>query len=361
MTTPVAGSGLAQWQFDEYVSADVDRHATPEQLAVLEANPMEWRAALLHLLHSTEEHLQHARRITGEERAQVLADLEHEYRQLRAAWLRLNPSEQRPDDDTDTDDLEPGRTQLQASWEPGRVVAWAAGPGAPVADRNEVLAMLAATGAPDSGWTSHPAVPLPGGGTADAVSIPVGDVLGWLVAAGADQLDDTVGPSLRWLGQVAVWAVELTMHGAMVPQLRRRTRRHGGANNSSGSFSVRWTPALVDTARLARSAETMPGAVLALDRKVDRRALTRSALTGMIDAICRKAASSVTVPAPPPHVRTATDVAEAFLGRLDGTAFDGPLGMTDKIVTRVERWARAVTGQHPRLIVQLAADRKSVV
>lgn len=355
MSTPVVAEGLTPWQFEMYVSAEVDGDATPEQLAVLAEHPMQWRAVLVELLHTTEEHLAHARRLSGDERAQIVADLEHEYRRIRAAWVRMNPADATPEELVVEEEPLDGVTQLQASWEPGRVVVWAAGPGAPIASRDEVLAMLVATGAPDSGWGNHQNVPLPNNsGTAESLSIPVGDVLGWLVAAGADQLDDTVGPSLRWLGQVAVWAVDLTMHGAMVPQLRRRTRRHGGANGSSGSFSVRWTPALVDPNRLAKVASAMPGSVLALDRKVDRRALTRSALTGMIDAICRKAAASVTVPAPPPQVRTATDVAEAFLGRLDGSAFDGPAGTTDKIITKVERWARCVTGPHPRLVIQLS-------
>ena len=100
----------------------------------------------------------------------------------------------------------------------------------------------------------------------------------------------------------------------------------------------------------------MPGAVLALDRKVDRRALTCSALTGMVDAICRTAASTVTVQAPPPHVRSASEVSEAFLGRLDGSAFDAPATTSDKIVAAIERWARAVTtqyGHHGEIVVQL--------
>ena len=61
----------------------------------------------------------------------------------------------------------------------------------------------------------------------------------------------------------------------MVPQLRQRARSNR-ANSSSGSFSVRWTPALVDPKRVARTAERMPGSVRVLDRNVDARALTRS-------------------------------------------------------------------------------------
>ncbi len=79
--------------------------------------------------------------------------------------------------------------ELQVSWEPGRVVAWAAGRNAPSASADELAAMLAASGAPPTGWTRHGAVPLPGGSKADAQAIPVGEVLGWLVAAGAGQVE----------------------------------------------------------------------------------------------------------------------------------------------------------------------------
>ena len=180
--------------------------------------------------------------------------------------------------------------KLQASWEPGRVVAWVGGPGAPAGNAEEVRALLAAAGAPESGWTEHATVALSDGRNADAWAIPIGDVLGWLVAAGADHLGDDISASVRWLGDVAVWAVELVARGAMVPQLRRRTRSSRAANSATGSFSVRWMPALVDPKRLGRTAERMPGSVRVLDRNVDARALTRSALTGMVDGICRDGA-----------------------------------------------------------------------
>ena len=71
-----------------YVDAEIDGDATPEQLAVLEADPVTWRASLLALLRDAEEHLASARQLRGEEREQVLADLESEHRRLAAAWAR---------------------------------------------------------------------------------------------------------------------------------------------------------------------------------------------------------------------------------------------------------------------------------
>ena len=357
-----ASTVLSPWQFDLYVGAEADGEATPDQLTVLEADRPAWRASLLRLLREAEEHLATARSLPGEERNQVVADLASERRRLSAAWTRLTgaqgagPDRRRDrgrSEDRDESRLAPSVSQLQVSWEPGRVVAWAAGPRTTPADSEAVVAMLTAAGAPASVWTRHAAVPLPHGPGADAFAAPIGEVLGWLVAAGADQVGDDIAPSVRWLGRVAIWAVELTARGAMVPLLRQRRRGRGSANGSNGSYSVRWTPALIDPTRLAEVAGTMPGAVLAIDPNVGDRALIRSALTGMVDAICRDSARRLEVPAPPPRVRTAADVGEAFLGRLDGSAFDAPLRLGGEISARGERWARSVTREHAPLIVRL--------
>jgi superfamily II DNA or RNA helicase len=366
-TSSTALTTLSPWQLEMYVGAEADGDASPEQLAALEGDRPAWRATLLRLLRDAEEHLATARSLPGDERDQVVADLASDRRQLSAAWARLTAEPgAEPLDGHDRgarggDDglQEPGVVQLQVSWEPGRVVAWAAGPRAQPADGGEVMAMLGAAGAPASGWTRHGSVPLPRGVNADAFAAPVGEVLGWLVAAGADQAGPDVGPSVRWLGRVGIWAVELTARGAMVPLLRQRRRGGGNTRDSTGSYSVRWTPALVDPNRLGRVAAGMPGTVLALDPNVDGRALTRSALTGMVDAICRDSARRLEVPAPPPRVRTSSDVTEAFLARLDGSAFDAPLRLGGEIVARGERWGRSVTREHPPLIVRLDPPDRS--
>src|SRR4029077_16418814 len=102
----------------------------------------------------------------------------------------------------------------------GRVAAWAGGLGCPTADADEVAKFLADAEAPAAPWAAHPDVPIPGGDKAAAVGAPVGEVLGWLVAAGAGEVRDDVGPSVRWLGKVAMWGVALAARGARVPVLR---------------------------------------------------------------------------------------------------------------------------------------------
>ena len=146
MSPSTGVEGLAPWQFDMYVGAEADGDATPEQLAVLEADPIPWRAALVALLRDAEEHLASARSLPGEERDQVIADLESERRRLAAAYARLthDPSVEerdtarasepgrkrraaRADREPEPEPVEAGTTELQVSWEPGRVVAWAGG------------------------------------------------------------------------------------------------------------------------------------------------------------------------------------------------------------------------------------------
>ena len=94
---------------------------------------------------------------------------------------------------------------------------------------------------------------------------------------------------------------------------------------SHASYAVRWTPALVDPDRLADVADAMPGSV-ARPRPERRRPRaspaprspawsTPSAATARAASRCRRRR---------PSSAPATDVTEAFLARLDGSAFDAP-------------------------------------
>ena len=192
--------------------------------------------------------------------------------------------------------------------------------------------------------------------TADAFAAPVGEVLGWLVAAGAGQVGGDAG------AERAVAGSRRDLGGRA-----HRARRDGPAaapaqagerqptTSRTASYSVRWTPALIDAGRLAR------------DGRRDARAAcspsTRASTPGRSPAprspawSTRSAATAragIEVPAPPPRVRTATDVAEAFLARLDGSAFDAPIrGRRRHRRPASSDWARSVTGEHAPLIVRL--------
>src|SRR5690242_12849129 len=85
------GSGITAWQFDEYVLAEVDGYATAEQREVLEADPAAWRVSLGVMLREAEDNLKSARSLPGDERDQVVADLELEVERLETAVARHFP------------------------------------------------------------------------------------------------------------------------------------------------------------------------------------------------------------------------------------------------------------------------------
>jgi len=350
-------------RFEALVEAEATGDATPEQLGALRAELGLWRDTLEHLLRDTYETLELVRTFDTPERDQVVADFESEHNALLAALARLRAEESRADSGLSElyADDEFGIAALQAAWLPGRVVIFAAGPRCVSLGYPQIKEMLVATRADLSAWVPHEPVVLPDGSFADALVAPVGDVFGWLVGIGADTSDNPdLGPTVRWLGRTAVWAVQAAMQGAAVPLLKQRHRNRRNGNDSGASYAVRWAPAVIDPEQLKAFADAMPGGILAVDPSLDARAATRSALTGMIDAIFRDAARRIEVPAPPPRPRTPAEMTEAFLGHLDGTPFDAPARVGNELVASLERWARPVTtASAARLVVQLDAPDSS--
>jgi hypothetical protein len=322
--------------------------ATGEQLALLEADPSGWRRTLERLLDDVEDQLDEVRHLTGPERDQVVADFESELAKLEAAYDLL----------THVDDplaaiaaADPaGEVRLQASWEAGRVVVWAAGPDALPADNGRLADMLEAIGGPREGWTLHPDIPLPDGQRAAAVSIAVDDSLGWLLHVVGAERRAGLGASVAWLGRVAVEAVRLVATGSVVPALK-------GTKQPSGKrleLAVRWAPALVDPRLLDELVRAMPGALVLLAPN-DAKATTLEVLGAAVDAIVRRGAATVDLAAPPPSTNTPSQVAEAFITRLDGSTFEAPVAAGAEVSKRLDRWARPVVGpaRSSRLVVQL--------
>lgn len=355
--------------FPALVAAETSGDATDADLAILRAHPTRWVDVLYQLLDDTEEALASVRTIKGEERGQIVADFEGERARIGATLTRLTgveftfeeapaaPADARAEPVAPTEpEQEPGTTLLQLSWMAGRVVAWAAGPGAPAAPADELPALLRAAAAPAAGWTEHRQVSLPGGGRADALTVPIANVLGWLVAVGADGSSDAVGASVKWLGRVAIVAVRCVAKGRVVPLLRQVKRDRAAAKSSpdAGSFAVRWEPALLDGEELEALARDLPGSVSVFETAADPLNVARGAIADMVNAICRNAASRLEVPAGPPQPRTVAEVAEAFLSSLDGTTIDAPVRSGAELSGRMERWARSLTQVTPvQLIVQL--------
>lgn len=333
--------------FEAAVWAAAEGSATPEQLTLLEADRNQWLDALELLLDDTEDHLDAARSLTGPERAQVLADFEADLAQLEAAYDLVFDTEDPVAAIAAADPA--GEVRLQASWVKGVVVVWAAGPGTAPATAEELSDRLEAIGGPALGWSPYPDVHLPGGLKAAALSIPVGEALGWLVAVGGGLGRDGVGASVAWLGRVAVDTVRLVARGAVVPTLSGSKRRDGNTMD----LSALWRPALVDESAIIEMADSMPRPVTAVSH-ADPRNVTRSIQGAVVDTIVRQAASMLEVAAPPPQVRTAADVADAFAARLDGSAFSAPVSVAAEMSDRIDRWAKPLTTTaRVRLVVTL--------
>ncbi|MEL7156471.1 MAG: hypothetical protein AAFN30_07725, partial [Actinomycetota bacterium] len=294
-------------EFFELVQRHLDGMASEHEADYLRAHERGWVAALLRLYDDTELALDRVNReLRGNERAIVVADFESELRRIDDLLTELvgPPADsQAPAEKAEEPPAETGTPQLQLSWVPGRVVAWAAGHNASPESADQLAERLAAAGAGSIGWETHPPVKLPSGVRADAVSVPIEASLGWLTALGRTAEDDQTGPSVAWIGLVTALAVRLVAQGRMVPQLKkaRRSSRQGPKKDDRTNFAVRWGPALVEADEFKRLAASVPGAVSVLETRPDAKAMTNAVLGDLITAICTEAASRLDVPAGPPE------------------------------------------------------------
>ncbi|HMC38741.1 MAG TPA: hypothetical protein VKI19_03705, partial [Acidimicrobiales bacterium] len=364
---------LDQITLESAAYADAGGWATDGDRAVLAARPLAWAAALRRLIHETDDSIRSAASEPESDlRTMVLDDLHGERERLAEALLRVageaidppalngratGPSET-PTAERDGSGREPssrsrgaedtgppGPARLQASWGEGRIVVWAGGPGLE-AGPDELDGLLGRAEAASIGWERHAPVTLPSGAPADARSAPLSQTLGWLVGIGAGQSGDEVGPSLRWLGEVALWGTELVAQGHMVPVLRSATGGTSSARPGSGRHRVRWVPALVGRERLHDLVVRMPGAVSALQSAAPADSVARSILAAVVDAVSRAGAGRLVAPAAPPHATNRAEVAEALLSGLDGRPFVADTDPASRVGDDLKRWAAPVTSSH---------------
>jgi superfamily II DNA or RNA helicase len=338
---------VTQAAFDRAAWAAAEGVATGEQLALLQADTAEWKRALERLLDETEDALDAVQHLSGPERAQVVADFEAELDLLEAAYDRLLGV---ADPTLAIVTVDPaGEVRLQATWSGGQVVVWAAGAHTKPADNDALADLLQTIGGPALGWSQHPAVPLPSGARAVALSIPLDEALGWLVAVGGGLGRGSVGSSVSWLGHVALLGVRHVAAGAIVPALASTKR----ADNRGLDLSVKWEPALVGP-ELDALAAAMPGPIVAMNTNANPKNVTLDIVSAVVDTIASEAGGKLELPAPPPVTRTTSQVAEAVVTRLDGSSFPAPIAVGAEVSKRLDRWAKPVTsGGRPRLVVQL--------
>jgi hypothetical protein len=270
----------------------------------------------------------------------VVADRKREEERRRRAEQADDEASEDDDEDDEDEDDEPGTAQLQLTLDGDQVIAWIGGHNAETEPAETVLELLTEVGA-GKAWEARDPIPLPTGQHAQALSAPLRSTLGWLVSLGSTAGEERFGASVTWLGIASGLAVRLVGHGRVVPQLEKLSNSGKGDRST---FAVRWVPTLIDHEEYSALTKSLPGVVHALEKSKDPRVVTRDILTAFVDAICREAASRLEVPAPPPHPRSTSDVAEAVLGRLEGTTFEAPNGSGTEVSRRLQRWAKGVTG-----------------
>ena len=308
------------------------------------------------MIIDVEDDLVSARSLVGDERDQVVADLAETLAGLRGtvARLRRPVTSATPDQQPAAmagDEVEPAEVELQASWTSGKVVVWASGRGATPETHDDLSTRLEAVGGPPLGWQLYPGVQLPGGMRADALAIPMKDALGWLVAVGGGHGRAGVGAGVLWLGHVALEGVRLAASGSIVPALRVSHCPQGGLVD----VEVRWRPALMDSPAITALAAAMPATVAAVDGGRGP-AVTSAVIAAVVDAIATESVERMELPAPPPTVKSMTDVRHALIAHMDGSPFRAPAALAGSVSRTLDHWTRTVTSpSRPRLVVQLDA------
>ncbi len=389
--------------FAAAVRRHVDGLASDEDTELLQNNTRLWIRALYRLLDDVAESIDHVRStVRGYQRASILSDLEGDYAAIDAVLdtlvgpptrprvaRRAAPVARRGSPAPTPAQQVTGEIKLQLSWVPGRVIAWASGPGHNPEPGDGVLKRLKDAGAGTVEWSEYRKAKLLEGPRADTVSAPLSSCLGWLVALGeAAQRQKKIGVSVSWLGHVAALAVRLVAQGRMVPHLKKIRRRlrpriepppvdaariisldshdvtrgspHPSAKprprSDQASYVVRWAPAQVEPDAFTALAEALPGAAAAFENQRDAPAFTKAVLADIVDAITKQAAERVDFSAPPPLPRTKTETAEAALANLHGEPFEAPSRWLADLARRLDMWSRPITESYDRklrLIVQL--------
>lgn len=341
-------------EFFNVVQNHVDGLAGDDDVAMLRDHKKAWAAALLRMLDDADIAIERAgRELKGHERALVVADFEAEWKRIDEVLTELigpadapTTASKKASKTIEPLPIDAGRTQLQLSWTPGRVVAWASGFRAEAADEEQLRSMLAEAGADSITWESYNSIRVPNQGRAPAVAAPIRACLGWLVALGSAGDEDATGPSMAWMGHATATAVRLVAQGRVVPQIKkaRRTPDTPSGGNGTSPFEVRWAPALVDEAEHRALSTALPGSVCVIESRPDTSSMTDAIVSDVVTTICHEAAARLDVPAPPPDPTTKADVAESFLALLDGTPFLAPSRMGSELARRIDQWIKPVTG-----------------
>ncbi|MFT7598249.1 MAG: hypothetical protein ACI8TP_001170 [Acidimicrobiales bacterium] len=344
----------------------LDGFNSDEDVAVLRDNPQAWTRTLLRLLDDADEALEEVRgRVHGAEKAMVLADFETELRRIDEVLTELvgPPTEQISADTPEPTSSVPavldGEAQLQLSWSPGRIIAWAGAENAEPEGIEDILSRLKQAGIFTEGWEQFQSVRLPNGLKAESVSIPLDRVLGWLASLGNTAGNEGLGASVTWVGLASSLAVQLVAQGRIIPKLRKLHRDDSNKTeqkNDRGMFDVKWIPALVEPDDIVALSNGLPTTVTAFRDRQDARAFSQSVLADIVNQIVTTAVERLEVPATPPNPTSRSEIAEAFLSRVSGDSFEAPARAGAELARRIDQWTRPVAGAAKfKLVLELGA------
>jgi len=271
-----------------------------------------------------------------------------------AAERDIHALDEEDEDDEDEETAAPaGVPTLQGSLAGDRLVLWAGAHGTPPAVGDELEGLIREAGGDQLPLVEHPGVRIPGGAVATARSVDLASSLGWLVAVAVGHVGHDSGPSLGWLGRMAVFAVDLVARGQVVPTMEPV----GPPEGPSGMFISRWQPVPGSEARrLGQLAAHMPETVAATALSRDRTVVTNTVLATLVDAICRAGAGRLSRQAPPVVARSLQTASEAFLSGLGNGPYRVEIPVARELSDRLSEWARpALEGRGATLMVRLSA------
>lgn len=341
-------------KFTDLVQKNLDGLTSDLDTKYLTQNSKAWVAVLLRMLDSVCINIEQSKRqLRGHERALVVADFESEKKRIDEVLTKLiGPAVKAVSSNSSA---VTGVTQLQISWQPGKIVVWAAGYEAEADSRDDLLVRLQDLGADTIEWSNFDKLRVNGFGNIDALSAPIEACLGWLVALGKYSSDESVGASVSWIGYLTAFAVRLVAQGRAVPQLRKhRKRRNNDLPKGASKFEVRWSPAIVESKEFTELTHLLPGSLSVFDDKNDKKGITSVILNDLVTAIFREAAGRMQLPEAPSQIESKIDLAEAFLSGLDGTSFIAPGQLGGELVRSLDQWSKSVSGiRKSKLVIQL--------
>jgi hypothetical protein len=333
-----------------------------DDIALLHADEQASLAVLMRLIGETEEGLDAVRHLRGDERDQVVIDFLDTLAGLRSVAERLRPGVIRPlaVEEQERDrlfnapqppaPLPPEPARMQASWADGALVVWAGGRGTAPETTEWLGTAFESIGAAPSGWQPHRGVQLPDGEVAESLTTSMRSALGWLVAVGVGEANDLVGPSVRWLGRVALEGVRLAAKGSMVPRVRVGNKPEGKLLEAA----VQWSPVLADSPAITALAACMPNTVAALHR-AEPRTIVNAVITATIEAIAAESIERMELPSAPNTANSPADLDATIFANLGGAGFRADNTLVTDLSRRLDQWAKSIVGQsRPRLVVELA-------